>query len=182
MGEGDAPADPSYSWQESFTLMFESLLHTLSAEQGELVPVEEIRAYLSKAIGSFLFDDCEVPSLIWFTGSETDIYVQVPANGDGTAEIAMVFPSLSHALWGDALLETLLKEPSAVVWEGYGGSLVLFARQKTKRLWYTLFLSLVVLVDGTDGDVQVTGVKERREWAREELKRCVLALKDAPCY
>ena len=91
------------------------------------------------------------------------------------------FASVGHALWGDPLLETMFMEPSAAFVEGYGGPLIVFARQKTKRLWYTLFLSLVVLVQAKRlglGEVDY----EKVRWAKETAGKCVAGLKDAPCY
>ena len=89
--------------------------------------------------------------------------------------------SVGHALWGDPLLETLFMDPRAAFVEGYGGPLVLFARQRTKRLWYTLFLALVVLVQADRlGSGKVD--EEKLQWARETVVKCAAALKDAPCY
>jgi len=75
--------------------------------------------------------------------------------------------------------------------EGYegagGGKLVVFQRQKTKRLWYTLFSALLVLAEeGTELSEVQTTVDQRRkdkvERAWETVEKCVEALKDAPCY
>ncbi|KAF9527229.1 hypothetical protein CPB83DRAFT_907845, partial [Crepidotus variabilis] len=164
----------SYSWQETFTMLFESVLSevetillavsasdTSPPTQTIQIPSQRIRLLLSRAIGSFLFDDVEEPSLIWFTGSEEDIYVSltIPPS-PGSSPITAILPNLSHAVWGDPLLESFFlgfsglpsvtSEPSEAFMEAYtssGGSdrLIVFPRQKTKRIWYTLFLGLVVL-------------------------------------
>ncbi|KAI8973109.1 hypothetical protein BD414DRAFT_540009 [Trametes punicea] len=131
--------DALYSWQEAFTLLLESLLEDARAAGVEL-PYEDVRQYLSRAIGFFLFDDCEVPSLISFTGDEDATFAFV---------------------------------------EGYGGPLIVFGRQKTKRLWYTIFLALVVLLQAKrSGETE----NEKVKWATEVLHRSVADLKDAPCY
>ena len=164
--------DPSYSWQESFTNLLDSLLHTLEHDKHRQLPYQEIRQYLSRAIASFLFDDVDVPSLISFTANEDDIFISL----DPPSIVAFV-PTLTHAIWGDPLLESLFLPPgpSTAFMEGYidtaGGPLIVFPRHHTKRLWYTVFLALVVLVEGTDV-----------VWAQDTLNSCLAALKDAPCY
>ena len=176
-------ADELYSWQEAFTLLLETIVE--DAREAEVkLPYEDLRRYLSRAIGFFLFDDCEVPSLVSFAGDEHSTFVDFDL-GAGVPEDQEVrvtsFASVGHALWGDPLLETMFLEPSAAFVEGYGGPLIVFARQKTKRLWYTLFLSLVVLVQAKrlglgEADHEKVG------WARETAEKCVVGLKDAPCY
>ncbi|CCM06218.1 uncharacterized protein FIBRA_08463 [Fibroporia radiculosa] len=173
--------DGLYSWQEAFTLSLESLLMDAQT-RGVTLAYENVRRYLSRAIGSFLFDDCEVPSLVSFAGDEDTIVVDLEAREGDEVPITS-FLSFSHALWGDPLLETILLDPSAALMEGYGGTLIVFTRQKTKRMWYTLFLALMVLVQ----HAQPTGATgphydDKVEWARRTLDKCVDELKDAPCY
>ncbi|KAJ3920115.1 hypothetical protein F5877DRAFT_38847 [Lentinula edodes] len=182
------PVEPSYSWQDTFVALLEPLLeyaHDLDIDLG--APYNDIQTYLARAIAAFLFEDVEVPSLIWFTGSEDDIYITHPRDTFPSIQIAAIVPTLAHSLWGDPLLETffLPPAPSEVVKEGYadggGNPLLVFARQKTKRLWYTIFLALVVLVE-REG-LQITDSPfNKRPWALDALKRCTWALKDAPCY
>jgi hypothetical protein len=192
---GVEPGVPSYSWQETFTGLLEDLLAQVEAA-GLTLPYPDIRLYLSRAIGSFLFDDVEVPSLVWFTGSEDDIYLVVPsAEGAETAPggIAAILPNIGNALWGDPLLECFMmgKEgegPSEAFLEGYvgggGEKLVVFPRQRTKRVWYTLFLALLVVTKygavASEGEEAFVG--EKRVWAKEALRRCVETLRDAPYY
>jgi len=85
----------------------------------------------------------------------------------------------------------MLSSPSAAFMEGYkdggGPPLLVFPRQRTKRIWYTVFLALVVLTkygpESEEGVVEEEGwVREKRAWARETLMSCVEKLKDAPCY
>ncbi|KAI0777934.1 hypothetical protein BC629DRAFT_1632498, partial [Irpex lacteus] len=65
-----------YSWQEAFTGLLESLLHEAKELEIEVsIPFEDVRRYLSRAIGSFLFDDCEVPSLVSFTGDDHTVFM-----------------------------------------------------------------------------------------------------------
>ncbi|OSC98872.1 hypothetical protein PYCCODRAFT_1374292 [Trametes coccinea BRFM310] len=175
--------DALYSWQEAFTPLLEGLLED-AQKAGIDLPYEDVRRYLSRAIGFFLFDDCEVPSLVSFTGDEDAIFVDFDlekgAPGGEDEEIAVTsFASFSHALWGDPLLETMLLNPSDAFVEGYGGPLIVFGRQKTKRLWYNIFLSLVVVLQGKkSGETE----NEKVKWAMEMLHKSVAALKDAPCY
>ncbi|TFK47300.1 hypothetical protein OE88DRAFT_1811129 [Heliocybe sulcata] len=178
---GGEPDDPSYSWQESFTLFLEEMLYEAEA-RGEDLPFSDIRGWLSRAIGFYLFDDVEVPKLIWFTGREEDIYVDLPSSSSEDEEPRIsAFLNLCHALWGDPLLESLFYAPSPALIEGYGAPIITFPRQNTKRLWYTLFWGLVVMKEaaaeesGDDSD-------QRKRWAADIVKTCLEKLKDAPCY
>jgi hypothetical protein len=214
------PHETGYSWQETFTALLEDLLGKLESEDSKsgsspTVPYGEVRKYLSRAIGSFLFDDVEVPSLVWFTGSEEDVFIIDPsidqaqadqANWKGPApgSIAAVMPSVTHAIWGDPLLETIMLgsldeegkysgKPSQAFMEGYraggGQNLVVFPRHKTKRLWYSVFVALLTLVGGVkdrgtneENSEKERVVREKKAWAREVLIKNVDLLRDAPCY
>lgn len=177
--------DELYSWQEAFTWQLEALLseaHNLDVE----LPFEEVRRYLSRAIGSFLFDDCEVPSLVSFTGDDNSVFIDYDLESPPeTDEIEITsFSILSHAIWGDPLLETLFMDPSPALLEGYGGPLVIFPRQKTKRIWYTLFLALMVLVQTRRYPARwpESDWNTKIEWAKNAVEKCISELKDAPCY
>ncbi|KZT71166.1 hypothetical protein DAEQUDRAFT_724539 [Daedalea quercina L-15889] len=177
--------DGLYSWQEAFTLLLETLIEDA---RGLGIPLghEELRKPLGRAIGSFLFDDCEVPSLVSFAGDEDAILVDVTEAGPKSDDEVPVtsFLTVSHALWGDPLLEALFLDPSKAFEEGYGGSPIVFRRQKTKRLWYTVFLALMVLVQAKREEQ--TGVRqtesEKVEWARRTVDQCVEELQNAPTY
>ncbi|KAL0061110.1 hypothetical protein AAF712_012104 [Marasmius tenuissimus] len=185
------PLDPSYSWQETFSVLIETLMHEVeSKEEFESLelPFDDLRRCLSRAIAFYLFDDVEAPSLVWFTGSEDDIYIALPPPGSSDPpNIVAILPNLAHALWGDPHLESffLPPAPTRALKEGYeaggGEPLELFARQKTKRSWYTVFLALVVLRERGDGVGAELGGKTRG-WAIETLAKEVEFLKDAPCY
>ncbi|KAG6837402.1 hypothetical protein H0H93_010020 [Arthromyces matolae] len=198
--------DAGYSWQETFTQWLENLLQQVEKNESAYhvnLPFNDIRRYLSRAIGSFLFDDVEVPSLIWFTGSDDDIYVSLPSSSAASSTttepgtIAAILPNVSHAIWGDPLLEAFMmgpedkvelgEGPSQAFIEGYkgggGGQVFIFLRQKTKRLWYSIFLALVMLTKyGPCKEGEEVWIEEKRQWAREALDKLVLALKDAPYY
>ncbi|KAF4607397.1 hypothetical protein EYR38_001468 [Pleurotus pulmonarius] len=185
------PAEPSYSWQESFVFLFETLL-----EEIKPLPIskrldlrfEDIQRYLSRAIGFFLFDDVEVPALIGFAISEDDVLVHVPDEASPTATIKTILPNFSWAVWGDPLLESLFMPPgpSPAVMEGYtgaGGSPpIVFPRQKTKRLWYSLYLSLLILCKGESQPKETSEDGPKTTWALRTAQECGKALKDAPCY
>ena len=179
--------DELYSWQEAFTYLLEGLLHE-AQDLGVDLPYEMVRQYLSRAIGFFLFDDCEVPSLVSLTGDEEAIWVDFDPDKptkDDEVPITSLLP-VSHALWGDPLLEAMFIAPSDAFVEGYGGSPIVFARQKTKRLWYTFFLALAVLVQSIKAGNALNSVGSNREekvrWAKEEVVSSLQKLKDAPCY
>ncbi|KIY69424.1 hypothetical protein CYLTODRAFT_372721 [Cylindrobasidium torrendii FP15055 ss-10] len=168
------PADPSISWQETFTHIVETTL-TAAEAAGYEFAYTSIRAALSRAIAFFLFDDVEVPSLIWFTGSSDDVYLKLGP----TPSIAAVLPNMSRAVWGDPLMEGFFLERSEALMEGYknagGEPLLVFPRQKTKRMWYDLVLALVVLLERGKTGPQAT-------WALETIEKVTESLKNAPCY
>ncbi len=176
--------DELYSWQEAFTSLLEGLLHE-GETIGVNIPYEDVRRYLSRAIGSFLFDDCEVPSLVSLTGDEWTVMVdfdpETPTE-DEQVPITSMIPT-SYALWGDPMLEAMFLEPSVAFLEGYGGSPVVFARQKTKRLWYNLFLALIVVLQAESSKANRSDtIDSKTSWARDTLVTCIEKLKDAPCY
>lgn len=192
-----------YSWQDTFVLMLEELLAELTGADGHTVlfdlrgelgiDVEELRRYLSRAIGAFLFDDVEVPGIIWVTGNEADVFVSLSPLGNAStesqdseagADIAYLLPTFSHTLWGDPLMEAwfIPPGPSQAINEGYfggeGGRLIVFPRHKTKRVWYTIYLALLVLAEeqrGHETGRVETGEEHRSkvEWAREILPTCM---------
>ena len=176
--------DELYSWQEAFTYLLETVLQD-AQDLGETLPYENIRRYLSRAIGFFLFDDCEVPSLVSFFGDAEAVTVDFnPEQPHESEEIAITSAfSISHALWGDPLLETLFVDPTKAFLEGYGGSPIVFNRQQTKRIWYTLFQAVVVLVQShrLDG-AEAEALKDRKAWARDTVAKCARSLENAPCY
>ncbi|KAF9493703.1 hypothetical protein BDN71DRAFT_1449950 [Pleurotus eryngii] len=185
------PAEPSYSWQESFVSLFETILEEIKplpiSERLDL-PFEDIQRCLSRAIGFFLFDDVEVPALIGFAVSEDDVLVHVPDEASPTATIKMILPNFSWAVWGDPLLESLFMPPgpSPAVMEGYTGAggtrPIVFPRQKTKRLWYSLYLSLLVLWKEESRPKETSEDSPKILWALKTAQECAKALKDAPCY
>lgn len=171
--------------------MLEALLsqHDESPSTLSKDEIAELRTYLSRAIAFFLFDDVEVPSLIWFTGSASDVYITIPTE-TAPPNIAAILPT-SHFLYADPLLESFFLPPaSEALEEGYVGAggerLVVFRRQKTKRTWYTVFLALVVLSErsaqGITGDTRVEEEREKANWAVDALKKSLADLRDAPCY
>lgn len=210
-GQGDMEDVSQYSWQDTFVPLLDDLLvelcekptfQDLCTELG--INVEELRQYLSRAIGSFLFDDVEMPSLVLVSGCDADVYVSLSTsrneaegetNGNQAEQevrIVYLLPTLLHALWGDPLMEAWFMPPgpSQAIREGYfgedkDGTLILFPRQKTKRLWYTVYLALLVLVEDSrasenrDGD---TNNRREVQWAKKVLPECMAALKDTPSY
>jgi hypothetical protein len=199
-GEGDDGSTDStkYSWQETFSMLFETVLSDIETQGGQAsvgIPFYNIRLYYTRAIGSFLFDDVQVPSLVWFTGSEDDIYISPPQlNKSDRAGLAAILPNTSHALWGDPLLETFfMEEKSEAFMEAYkesgGEELIYLPRHKTKRLWYTLFLALIVLRErgskrsSTLDNAELSAPSDfDAAWAKQTIVECTEALKDAPCY
>lgn len=100
------------------------------------------------------------------------------------------FIPLSHAIWGDPLLESVfIGDPEPAFLEGYGGNPILFARQRTKRTWYTLFLALVITIQAKRGvglgalrALRAQEDESKVAWAKDSITACIEKLKDAPCY
>jgi hypothetical protein len=168
-----------YSWQEGFTLLVEEALD--AAESAGLASADNVaalRSCLARAIGAFLFDDVEVPSLVALTTGAESVFV---ADGDGEPRLALLLPSLAHLLYGDPLLERAFspaEAPSRALLEGYGTPPpIVFARQRTKRMWYDLYLGIVVLLGA-----RRVGNGQNIDWAVQLVEQNRVLIKDAPCY
>jgi len=169
-----------YSWQEVFTLLLEETLS--AAESAGLASADDVtalRSYLARAIGAFLFDDVEVPSLVSLTtGAESVFVADVD---DGEPRLALLLPSFAHLLYGDPLLERAFspsETPSRALLDGYGSPPpIVFARQRTKRMWYDLYLGIVVLLGA-----RRVGNDQNMDWAVRLVEHSRVLIKDAPCY
>jgi hypothetical protein len=168
-----------YSWQEAFVLLIEEVL--TAAESAGFVSAADLttlRSYLARAIGAFLFDDVEVPSLVALTTGAESVFI---TDNDGEPQLALLLPSLAHILYGDPLLERAFspsEAPSRALLEGYGAPPpIVFARQRTKRMWYDLYLGLVVLLGA-----RRVGEEQNTKWAVQLVEQSKVSLKDAPCY
>ena len=168
-----------YNWQEAFTLLVEETLG--AAESAGIASADDVialRSYLGRAIGAFLFDDVEVPSLVSLTTGTESVFV---ADIDGETRLALLLPSFAHLLYGDPLLERAFspsEAPSNALLEGYGvPPPVVFARQRTKRMWYDLYLGLVVLLGA-----RRVGNDQNVDWAVRLVEHSPVLIKNAPCY
>lgn len=166
------PGEPSevISWEESFTLLLEALLD--KAEGDELwntVKIEHIRGALAQAIGFFLFDDVEVPSLVWLTGDELSA---IEVEEDGVSKLT--FLGFSYAVWGDPRMEHVFMDEIKDIREGYDKDLFLLPRQRIKGVWYSLFYALLIVTESED--------MQRVERARLKVKECVNRLQLAECF
>jgi hypothetical protein len=168
-----------YSWQEAFILLLEEALS--AAESASLASADNVtalRSYLARAIGAFLFDDVEVPSLVSLTTGAESVFV---ADVDGEPRLALLLPSFAHLLYGDPLLERAFspsEAPSKALLEGYGTPpRIVFARQRTKRMWYDLYLGIVVLLGA-----RRVGNDQNVDWAVQLVEHSRTLIKDAPCY
>ena len=174
-----------FSWQEAFErLIDEALCAAESAGDIFASPTEDIaalRACLARAIGAFLFDDVEVPSLVALTTGAGSVFVADAGNDDAEPRLALLLPSFAHLLYGDPLLERAFspsEAPSRALLEGYGSPPpIVFARQRTKRMWYDLYLGLVVLL-GT----RRVGSDQNVDWATQLVEHSRVLIRDAPCY
>ncbi len=168
-----------YSWQEAFTLLVEETLS--AAESAGIASADDVttlRSYLARAIGAFLFDDVEVPSLVALTTGAESVFV---TDVDGEPQLALLLPSLAHLLYGDPLLERAFspsEAPSRALLEGYGTPPpIVFARQRTKRMWYDLYLGLVAQLGA-----RRVGHDQTIDWAARLVEQSRVLIKDAPCY
>jgi len=163
-----------------FILLIEEALG--AAESASLVSVDvasALRGHLARAIGAFLFDDVEVPSLVAPTTGAESVFV---AEVDGEPQLALLLPSLAHLLYGDPLLERAFspsEEQSSGLLEGYGEPppMVFARRQRTKCLWYDLFLGLVAQL----GAKRVGDDGRTVDWAVRLVEHSRVLLRDAPC-
>jgi len=166
------PGEPSdvISWEEAFTLLLEALLDkTETGEQRDTVKIERIRGALSRAIGFFLFDDVEVPSLVWVMGDESSV-MEVEENG----ESKLTFLGFSHAVWGDPRMEHVFMDEAKNIQGGYDENLFLLPRQRIKGVWYALFFALLVMAESED--------ERRVERARLKMEECVNQLQLVEYY
>ena len=168
-----------YNWQEAFTLLVEEAFS--AAESAGIASADDVtalRGHLARAIGAFLFDDVEVPSLVALTTGTESVFV---ADVDGEPQLALLLPSLAHLLYGDPLLERAFSQsqaPSGALLEGYGTPPpIVFARQRTKRMWYDLYLGLVALLGA-----RRVGHDQSIDWAILLVEQSRVLIKDAPCY
>ncbi|KAI0051533.1 hypothetical protein FA95DRAFT_1675823 [Auriscalpium vulgare] len=177
-----------YSWEEAFVRLLEDALAAAPTIHDLEIDPSAIHSHLSRAIGAFLFDDVEEPAFVMVTPGRQHVFVVEGGAGD---EPALWLPTLPHALYGDPLLERVFSEvpyplaseapaPSAEVLAGYGKALIVFARQHTKRLWYDLYLGLVLLLNAQPE--AAGGGAEEEAWARELVARSERLLQGAPCY
>jgi hypothetical protein len=166
------PGEPSevISWEEAFTLLLEALLDKTGADElWDTVKIEHLRGALSQAIGFFLFDDVEVPSLVWLMGDESSA-MEVEENG----ESKLTLLGFSHAVWGDPRMEHVFMEEVKDIQEGYDKNLFLLPRQRIKRIWYALFFALLVVAESED--------VRRVEKARLKVGECVNQLQLVEYY
>lgn len=166
------PGEPSevISWEEAFTLLLEALLDKTGTDDLRgTVKIERIRGALSRAIGFFLFDDVEAPSLVWLTGDESSV-MEVEENG----ESKLTFLGFSHAVWGDPRMERVFMEEVKDIQDGYDENLFLLPRQRIKGVWYALFFALLVMVESED--------VRRVENARLKVEECVNRLQLVEYY
>jgi hypothetical protein len=187
-----------YVWQEAFTLALEEVIDKAQELSGVLdsLPFEAIRSLLSRAIGSFVFDDVEWPSLVTIAADESDFLLSP------TGELVCALATgLSHATWGDPLLEQLFMRPRHQLIAGYKNEpytphdaeteedsqnpsswgLTTFARQQNKMVWYQLYVALVAIVEEMESKSQET---ESNNITRsvEAVKSCVIKIQKSSLY
>jgi hypothetical protein len=173
-----------YSWQEAFERLVDEALCAAESAGDVFASAEDVvalRARLARAIGAFLFDDVEVPSLVALTTGAESVFVAGADGDDGEPRLALLLPSFAHLLYGDPLLERTFspsEAPSRALLEGYGSPPpIVFARQRTKRMWYDLYLGLVVLLGA-----RRVGSDQNLDWATQLVEHNRVLLRDAPCY
>ena len=109
-----------------------------------------------------------------------------PTSADSEDDETLDISGLTHwpdALWGDPLMEDAFRSPSDALLEGYGGSLILFPRQNTKRLWYSFYAALRGLLRLQEADFGETGCGYWTDVRiKDLLKETLEKLKNAPCY
>ncbi|KAL5483498.1 hypothetical protein ACEPAI_8730 [Sanghuangporus weigelae] len=199
-----------YSWQEGFTILLEGLLEEAEGllkassksedddEDEDEIPTKDIHRLLSRAIGSFLFDDAEVPSLICRPSPSVSGWLSRVFVSDTSTEQPEIagLVGWESCIWGDPLLEGCfassingdskqerdgengegrkLEWPSKAFLEGYGSTPIVLPRHRTKRLWYDLYAALralaVFLVEDSDGDAQNDSGGKKRGVVKERVE------------
>ncbi|KAF8201161.1 hypothetical protein K438DRAFT_1965683 [Mycena galopus ATCC 62051] len=93
------PADPSYDWQETFTLLLQTLLDDVPALHPSLnlaAIADTLRPPLARAISAFLFADPDTSSFVWFTGSPEDVFLAFTP--EGALSTFAILPAVAYAL------------------------------------------------------------------------------------
>jgi hypothetical protein len=139
------------SWGDCFTLLIEQAIDTassLSLKEPILAEedVADLRRLLSRAIAYYVFDDVEVPSLVWCPSLNWKRFISAGEALEGGSK-ALCFSGWEGAIWGDPLLEGVFANPTQELMESYGGELITLPWHKTKRLWYTVYTALTDLIE-----------------------------------
>lgn len=154
-------------------------------EAGISLPYDDqpLRGSLGRAIAFYLFDDVEVPSLVWNTSLNwMDDIVVADADSSSEESEVWVFRAWNNALWGDPLMEGALQNTGKALLEGYGSSPIVFGRQHTKRLWYSLYSALRLLLRVEQRHDQVRIGPWDAVTLRDILLQTAEALRTAPCF
>lgn len=195
------PSDPGewsecYSWSECFTLLMENALDAASAiflsspgsgPSGNKILTEDdirnLRQHLSRAIAFYIFDGVEVPSLIWCPSLDWERFVIVKGDRlddetNFTGLRVSSFTGWEGAIWGDPLMEGAFANPSAELMESYGTELITLYRHKAKRLWYTIYATIVTMTNLKRNGGVVEGKPDETE-LRKTLQHAMVQLQTA---
>ncbi|KEP49537.1 aminoglycoside phosphotransferase, partial [Rhizoctonia solani 123E] len=175
----DAPRYPT--WREAFSSFILDLL--VDAQDASIpdIPHDEIRRLL--ALHASAFDEVtEARLVIWdlWDGnvlvSFTDPDAKLGASVSGTIDY-------ERALWGDPLMETTfraLMAPPALV-EAYGAYKPdeLTSRQRVRRMFYDLHLSLIWVIEVTFRGLKELehGGKDMEQWGRMGIQTSLQGLR-----
>jgi fructosamine-3-kinase len=159
------------SWLEAFTWMC-SLLFADAGKYGVETPITEsdFLALLNEHTSTFA--EVVQPQLVHWDLWEGNVFIR--QNGGDPAICGII--DFERAFWGDPLSEVFFgKGPAAASFiKGYGGDILTTHAQKTRRIFYSLYLYLVMIVE--DGPRQYTD-KKTVEWAKKRFDATLAALR-----
>lgn len=160
------------TWYSSFCYMIECILQ--DAQDFSILlphPSDEIRSFLTEC--EQFFQEVTTPVLVHWDLWEGNIFVdRIKGNWEITGII-----DFERALWGDPLMEALFQngfERQAFT-RGYGRSGEITIAEGIRRLWYDIYLELVLIIE--DGPRQYPE-KHTIQWGIDRLKTHMGMLKE----
>jgi aminoglycoside phosphotransferase (APT) family kinase protein len=132
------------TWRAAFEELFESVLADGERRSVALpVPYDVVRSCFSSA--AHVLDDVVEPRLVYWDLWDGNVLV------DPVSHALTGMLDLERAMWGDPLIEGQFDpaESSAALLSAYGGELLRTPEERRRRALYTLYLHLIMSIEGT---------------------------------
>ena len=160
------------SWYDAFHWMC-SLLFKDAIRYDVNLPLSDIHFFSLLEKYKLNFDEVKKPQLIHWDLWHANIFVKsinddYTVNDDYTLTGVIDF---ERAIWGDPLMENVIfdiNDENKPYFEGYKQNLLSTPNQKTRRLFYNMYLCLVMVIE--DGPREYRD-KSSVKWASEELEK-----------